>query len=261
MPPIGTTPTWALHGSKANLAKWIVSILPDNINTFIEPFAGRGNITYRLKTTPKKFVNKYILNDLYNYHWFKAIQNYTGDWSFLEPEITNEIYRKWRNSPDSIERDLMEPIANYQGNNWNMNSANNYSLGSRYGSPNFKSNLERKYKLTQNLLKNCETYGYNYKELFDHIKISSGDVVYFDPPYLSPYDEKRTYPNINHNEFLDFVFTLKCKVFISGYESELYFDRLKNCKCHVKERYSTAKQRQGTEGKEIKKVEYLWEVN
>jgi site-specific DNA-adenine methylase len=260
MPPISDTPSFSIHGSKSIISKYITSLFPNNINTFHDIFAGRLNITFRLKTTKNKFVEQYRANDLYNSHWMKSLKSYNGNWDFLENEITPSIFQKWRDSQPSIERDLMEAVAVYHGNYWErMNSANNYALNSRWGSLNFKSNWTKKYKLAHRLIQDVIITGYDWYEYFQHTEIKSNDVIYCDPPYLSDFDCSRTYPSISHEKFLDFVLTLNCKVFISGYWSELYMDKLNKWKVHKKTRYSTAKQRQGTEGKNIQKVEYIWE--
>ncbi len=65
------------------------------------------------------------------------------------------------------------------------------------------------------------------------------ELIYCDPPYLRETRKKRVklykyeYTDEQHIELLEVIKTLPCKVLISGYESELYRERLKGWYSHV----------------------------
>lgn len=261
MPPIGNCPTWSYHGSKATIAKWIVSHFPNDISHYYEPFAGRANVFFRLVTTPGYFVANTTLNDKYNAHWFRATISYNGDWGFIPAVVNQEVFEQWNNSPPSIERDLAEPIVCYHSNRYNMNSAASSDKGSLFYSENFAKNWLRKYLLTQKILKEqrVSVKDLDYKEFFDTHTFTEKDVVYLDPPYLAPYDEKRTYPNIEHIRLLDIIKTLPCRVYISNYSNPLYEKELSGWNLATKIRVSAAKGRQlGHAGGRTEKLECLW---
>ena len=263
MPPIGNCPTFSYHGSKAKEAKWLVSHFTKankRYHRYISTFAGRANDFFRLVTT-NPIADKYILNDKYNADWLIALRDYNGDWNFVDDYVDKNIFLKWRNSPDSIERTLAASYVCYHGNRYNISSANNYQLDSIYGSPNFKKNLIRKFRLAQDILRkfSVEISSMDYRDFLCEISPASNDILYFDPPYYGNYDQRKTYPTINHEEFCDIVIDIKGHKFISNYNNDIYSNKLSGWIVHSKERVSTAKQRQGTDGKNIVKTEILWE--
>lgn len=244
MPPIGNCPTFSYHGSKANIAKWLISLFPNNINTFYEVFAGRANITFRLLTTEEYLVNQIILNDKFNHDWLSVLKEYDGDYSFIPDVVNQQVFEKWRDSEPSIERTMIEPIVCYHSNRYNMNSAASSDIGSTFYSPNFAANWRKKLILAHNLLQRCKITNYDFIEFFHTFSFKSDDFIYLDPPYCSKYDEKRTYPNINHEKLLEIIQKLPCRVGISNYFNDLYANSLKNWNFFDKNRVSLAKGRQ-----------------
>ncbi len=264
MPPIGNCPTWSYHGSKATIARWIVSHIPQKIHFYVEPFAGRANVFFRLITTPGySITGGTLLNDKFNHEWYSSIIAYQGNWEFLPDVVNQSVFEKWRDHPQCVERTLIEPVVTYHSNRYNMNSAASSDVGSSFYSPNFAANWRKKYLLTQSLLRQHKPVitGLDYLEFFESIKdsLTPDCVIYCDPPYLAPYDEGRTYPNIQHIDLLDVVKTLPCKVLISNYENPLYLSQLANWRLEKKTRVSPAKGRQkGHAGGRTEKVECLW---
>lgn len=262
MPPIGKTPTWSYHGSKATISKWIIGYIPKNIRTYYEPFAGRANVYFRLVTTPEYSVTNSSLNDKFNADWYKAIFEYKGNWDFIPDIVNQDAFEKWKNSPDSIERTLIEPIVSYHSNRYNMNSAASSDIGSTFYSPNFAANWKKKYILTRDiLLKNKPAISaLDYPDFLGGLwELTPNDIIYLDPPYVAWYDEKRTYPNIDHTRLLSIIKTLPCKVLISNYYNELYAKNLSNWRLEIKDRVSAAKGRQlGHANGRTKVQECLW---
>lgn len=244
------------------ITKWVISHFPREINNYYEPFAGRGNILYRLLTTPGyKISGKIFINDLYTGKWFKTLQCYAGDWDFVPQIVNYEVYDYWKQKPESIERTLIEPIVCYQGNSWQIqgSSINDPNNKTQYYSPNYKVNWIRKLRMIQKLLQGVEISALDYREFLAKQSFGPSDFIYFDPPYNMIYDERKTYPNINHIEFLDIIKTLPCGLAISNYASDLYVHQLSDWRLETKIRVSTAKGRQrGHAGGRNNKVEHLW---
>ncbi len=70
-------------------------------------------------------------------------------------------------------------------------------------------------------------------------KFTGKELIYCDPPYVRETRRKKVklykyeYTIDNHIELLDVIKSLPCKVMISGYESELYKESLKDWHSHV----------------------------
>ena len=56
-------PTFKMLGSKARTATWLMNFFPKDVNSYFEPFTGRGNVYYRWRYSGGN-ANNYYLNDL-----------------------------------------------------------------------------------------------------------------------------------------------------------------------------------------------------
>jgi site-specific DNA-adenine methylase len=60
-------------GGKSRLARTIVSFLPVRGRTFVEPFAGKGNVFWTAASQGLKF-REWWLNDIATSRFFKAVK-------------------------------------------------------------------------------------------------------------------------------------------------------------------------------------------
>ena len=79
-------------GGKARLAKQIISFLPPEGRTYIEPFAGRGNLFWAAVEAGLKF-QRWWLNDLNTAPFFEAIQT-LGDKIEVPPRSRKEFEKQ-----------------------------------------------------------------------------------------------------------------------------------------------------------------------
>lgn len=235
-----------MHGSKARIAKFVVDKFPDNIDNYYEPFCGRGNIFFRYINSNKyrEGSNNY-LNDKFMSHFLASIQRYDGDFSFIpDDEISREVYDKYCNSPDSLERNIAEAVLAYNGNifgagaNITVNSKNKHSKAhtvQRLIAAKFALDISRPV-ITR----------LDFVDFLATIPQNETSFVYLDPPYL---DTTTFYSNINHNELITTLNDAKYKWAISGYDSVLYATTLKFLNRFEVVRASTAKCNAGASGR------------
>ena len=265
MPPIGKCPTFSYHGSKCTIAKWIIDQIPKNksYDYFIDLFGGRGNVTFRLLTTPGFIFNHFIINDPYTSEWFNTLIKYNGNFDFVPDIVNYDVYDTWKNAEPSVERILIEPIVCYHGNRFNIQGSaiNDPENTTQYYSTNYKKNWTRKLQLAQSLLRNnkVKITNLDWKNALETLPISPQTFIYCDPPYFEKYNEKKTYPSINHDEFLDIISKTPAICAVSNYYNELYDSKLVGWLKNSKTRVSLSKGRQlGHANGRTEKIEYLW---
>lgn len=211
------TPTFKMHGSKARIAKWVVSHFP-SFERLIEPFAGRGNIFFR--ACEELSFKGALLNDLNMWPFLEALRDYSGDWSFIDDGVIDKsVWNKWKDSPPSHERALAESYVARFGSSYETGPA---LAGGESKNGHSKRNTILRMKRAQELLreKQVQITRLDWEDFLSSLKISSEDLVYLDPPYDVP--QSTHYKNIDHDRFLEVVKKLPSSVFVSGYTSPRY---------------------------------------
>jgi site-specific DNA-adenine methylase len=90
---MGKAPTIAFPGGKARLAQEIVALLPQHGRTYIEPFAGRGNLYWSAVSAGLKY-EKWWLNDIATIPFFRAIKEIGH--AIQVPEHNRDEYERQR---------------------------------------------------------------------------------------------------------------------------------------------------------------------
>jgi len=202
-------------GSKYRIWKQLCSQFPIYGQKYLELFAGRGNIFFNFQ--PIAVYNHYQLNDKYTGKFFQALKEV--DLALLPDRyfLDNGSFELWRqkasiNDPMAL---VLEPFVTFQGVGYQ------FGVGTIY-----KKQYDRVIQLLRIIKKQIQnvqvtTTDYVY---VDVANLTFNDFVYCDPPYLGCKD--RVFPNIDHNEFLQFIKSTKARWAISGYDSELYLQEL-----------------------------------
>jgi len=205
-----------IPGGKFRIWKEICKYFPLIGNTYIELFAGRGNIFFNFKQIAD--YGRWIINDKFNGRFFKAIK--IVNIADLPREVTDATFEEWKiksllNDPVAL---ILEPVITFKGKGYDAGCGVN-SSHSRYNYEIFKKKLIRmQYLLNDVTILQGDWIDVDIKSLlFD-------DFIYCDPPYL--HTESVGYPNINHEELILKIFECKCQWAISGYETELYLQLL-----------------------------------
>lgn len=249
-------PTFKMHGSKARTAAWISDFIPQKFNRWIEPFAGRGNVLFRVASSGHEF-SQAVLNDL-NTHAFLTALRDQESFEFVDPPpIDKSLWIKWRDAPPSPERCLAESYVARFGSSYSM-GPNTAGAGSKNG--HSRENTIRRMKAAQEILRNksASITALDYSVALRALDLREDDVVYMDPPY----DVKQTvhYAGIDHDEFLDLASDLPCWVFISGYSTPRYEAWLSTWGRAVRPRASVGKgvASTGKSGSKPRVEEVLW---
>ena len=210
-------------GDKFKLIEEIRAYFPNNINKFIEPFAGGGSVFLNIQA------KEYLLNDIdknvYLLHKFlikqscnsskflSNVENLIDDYklskSFKEDIVPESLKVQWKktfyakfNKPgfeklrtdfnnDKKKSILKLYILLIYGFNrmLRFNSENKYNLP--VGNVDFNSNvlnaLNEYFMLVDS--KNINWYNLDYKKFLASIKINKNDFIYLDPPYLITFSE------------------------------------------------------------------------
>ncbi len=180
-------------GGKKKIAKQIINLFPNNINTFIDLFAGGCNIGINVKA------QKIILNDnlIYLIELYKSLRNNSLDntLSYIEKRITEldlslvnkEGYIKLREYYNKDKNPLDLLVLIFYSFNHQIRFNNNHQFNNPFGkdrscfNSSIKKNLERFVNQLQIL--NIEFSNITFDN-FELSNISTKDFVYCDPPYL-----------------------------------------------------------------------------
>ena len=180
-------------GGKYKLLNDIIPLFPDNINTFVDLFAGGLNVGINVNA------NKIIVNDQINYlidlyKYFnnnttdEIIKNIEGIISEYNLSLTNaEGYNKLRNDyNESPSDDKLFVLVCYAFNH-QIRFNNSHKFNTPFGKERSSYNI----KIKENLIEFCDKLHSKefifYNEDFNSLNLNElkcNDFVYCDPPYL-----------------------------------------------------------------------------
>jgi site-specific DNA-adenine methylase len=249
-------PTFKMHGSKARTAAWISGFIPHKFGRWIEPFAGRGNVLFRIASSGHEF-QQALLNDMNTAPFLTALRDQES-FEFVDaPPIDKALWMRWRDSEPSPDRALAESYVARFGSSYSM-GPNTAGAGSKNG--HSRENTIRRMTAAQEILRRTDARitAHDYSVALRALDLREDDVVYMDPPY----DVKQTvhYSGIDHDEFLDLASDLPCWVFISGYSTPRYEAFLSTWGRAARPRASVGKgaSSTGKTGAKPKVEEILW---
>jgi len=182
-------------GGKFKLLPQLLELFPENINIFVDLFAGGGNVSVNVEA------NKVIYNDLL---WqvpemlseFKAvgvenslkrIDKYIKDYTLTKDNKEGYLQlRELYNSSNPMDPIMLYTLICYSFNNQiRFNKNNEYNMPFGKDRSSFNPALRDKFKLFINRLQDIDIEFYSKD--FREIKVGglgSKDLVYCDPPYL-----------------------------------------------------------------------------
>ncbi len=208
-------------GNKTKYLKHILPYLPENFNTYIEPFIGSGSLFLTIK--PKKWIINDLNKDLINV-WINIKNNpdiiiqlfklFEKDFIHLSKRDQIDYCRKITYEIENIEYDVIRAslymlmkYCVYMGNLFINNKLYFKGLDLNISTYNRYFFFEEKnYDNLNNVSKflnsgNGKIFNKDYKEILKNAKYD--DFVFLDPPYIEDYDYDLKYNNNeNLNEFL-----------------------------------------------------------
>lgn len=257
------------YGGKWRVTPWILQHMPPH-RAYVEPFGGVASV---LLCKPPAFTEVY--NDLNRYvvSLFRVLRTphlcaELVDRVELTPYSREEYEQAWytKDSPDDSIVDIAWKfiVFAYQGTGATSTSDRTSLSGWEnriYSAGRLSCNKDRGRtwagypKRLVEAAHRLRSVAVEHRDAFDIIKNYAGTpesdtLFYLDPPYL----DVKGYPNTpftreHHERLIDTVTALDCMVMLSGYDSPLYQDRLKDWT--VYRRASTALNNKDT-------IECLW---
>ncbi len=200
-------------GGKYKILQQILPLFPNNINTFIDLFAGGCNVGINAKA------DNVIFNDNLTFliDFFKIIQKQELDITIKHIEnrikdfnlsLTNEIaYKNFRDFYNKTKNPLDLFVLIAYSFNHQIRFNNNHQFNNPFGKNRSSFNVKMRYNLEKFIIKlktiNAEFSNENF-ENFNFENLTTNDFVYADPPYLittgTYNDGKRGFTGWNKNE-------------------------------------------------------------
>ena len=222
-------------GAKIKLADWIISNIPPH-SVYLEPFFGSGAVFFNKAKSEIETIND-LNDDVYNY--FKVLRDYPEELIealSLTPYSRKEYIEAYLSdgNDNCIEKARKFAVRCFMG----FGASNCYKNGFRSSQchkspdvPKLWSKLPETLVLASKRLLQAQIENLDYKELLN--RYNTRDVfIYLDPPYVPDMRKNYIYKNEfklqDHEELLGLIIKHPAKIMISGYDSPLYNDVLKN---------------------------------
>lgn len=227
-------------GSKWNIARQLINMIPPH-HSYVEPFFGSGAVLFNKPVSDIETVND-LDSDVTNL--FRCIQIDSERLARLvmTTPFSREEYDKQFEVPegaiciDSFERAVGFLIKCWQGHGFRTNGykvgwkndvvgrERAYALWNWYRLPEWIIDIAERIRMVQ--IENRPAL--EVIKRFNH----DGVFMYIDPPYLlgtrAGKQYKHEMTDADHEEMLKDLLQSKAKIMISGYESDMYSDYLKD---------------------------------
>lgn len=212
------TPFFTYQGSKASIRKWILPFMPGTGSTYLEPFAGRGNMFFLAKQNLD--FKTWILNDIGTCHFLSAVASQDARW--FPETMTWELFKEYKDRWEADRTDaralLIEPGIAHLGH-YRSGWMGKYTRTRKWD----KAAYTERIQAAQAMLADAMLFGFDWA---DALKVvgQPDDFVYLDPPYLDT--EHRYYNDIDHVAFLAALKGLTPRWLLSHTDHPLYREHL-----------------------------------
>lgn len=177
-------------GGKKDEIKQFVDMIPDDINTYVEPFLGGGAVFFNLE--PKKAVVSDVHTELVDF--YRALKDGKGEdiYSFMKehPNEESEYYKVRDNMEietplDNAKRFFYLRKTCFRGMlRYNKSGKFNIPFG-RYKTYNFEELKDEKY---HKVFENTEILNESFESVFERCN-DPKDFIFLDPPYDSEFTD------------------------------------------------------------------------
>lgn len=233
-------------GSKWSLAEWIISHFPDNYEkmVYVEPFIGSGAVFFKKNPGAVETIND-LDSDIVNL--FYVLREYPEELIrglSLTPYSREEYDKSFAPCEDPVEKARRYMVKTTQaigaklgGSKCGWRNHKQSKVGGtacKWGNitTNVWAAAERLKGDTTHLVQIEHTDALDLIERYNN----SETLMYLDPPYMQSSRKNTRYylhemSEDEHNRMLDIILESKAKIILSGYESPLYSERLKDWRC------------------------------
>lgn len=222
-------------GSKWSMASWIISHFPDH-HSYLEPFFGSGAILFNKTRSHIETVNDLDGNVINLFEWIKNDPEKLAREIYYTPYARQVYEQTYGQEPeDSLGRAVNFYIRLNMGHGFR-------TTGEKVGWKNDVQGRERAYaaqdwmhlpeKIYQaaERLRGVQIENLPAVDLIQRFNYSNV-LIYADPPYVLSTRHGKQYrcemDDRAHEELLDMLLAHKGPVLISGYDNDLYNDRLR----------------------------------
>lgn len=211
--------SFAYPGGKARLARRICALLPQSGHRFVDPFGGRGNVTWAVMQLLN--YEQFWLNDIERFPFYAALSQ---SWLLaIHPKRDGATYRKKKAEAQDRKRGwkahamLHEPFLTYSGSTYDVAGPSS----EKGGGARLKG-FTRNVRMAQKLIE------HNKPRLtrLDYLKVldecGKDDVVFLDPPYLGADVRAYTDKSLDHATMVKRLLKADFRWMLTEYEHPLY---------------------------------------
>jgi site-specific DNA-adenine methylase len=207
-------------GGKARLAKQIISFLPPEGRTYVEPFAGRGNLFWAAVEGGLKF-QRWWLNDLNTAPFFEAIQT-LGDKIEVPPRSRKEFEKQREQfkfgDPTAV---LLSPHLSFSGGLYESGCKGGSGCGDDDGgvsSKGYQQTLRECHKILARMRPKITALDW---EKLGLEKLTEDDVVMLDAPYPNARVKAYSDVSVDYEKLVDVLLKARFKWLFCGYPHPL----------------------------------------
>jgi site-specific DNA-adenine methylase len=206
------SPTIAYPGGKGRLAQEIIALLPKHGRTYIEPFAGRGNLFWSAASAGLKY-ERWWLNDIATMPFFRAIKEIGH---VVEvPEHNRAEYERQREASkrgDPVAA-LLEPLLTFGGGGYFCSGFRGDHRGGA-SSPAYQRTLRECHRIMKETKPRLSALDWQEMKLKE---LGPEDTVVLDPPY--PTTDVRSYSGatVDYEQLVDTLLQAKFRWLLCGY--------------------------------------------
>ena len=211
-------PTIAYPGGKGRLAQTIISFLPKQGRTYVEPFCGRGNIYWSAVSAGLKF-ERWWLNDLATIPFFRAVQR-AGHTIKVPVRCRAEFERqKQAHVSGDLTAVLLEPFLTFNGGGYSAGckgrehvTANDHGGGA--GAAGYQRIIRECHQIMRKTRPRLTSFDWRNMGIES---LREDDVVVLDPPYPNASVGPYTDATVNYEELVDTLLRARFKWILCGY--------------------------------------------
>jgi DNA adenine methylase len=254
-------------GSKNKIALQLCTELPPH-NCWVEAFCGSAALTLRKKPAPIEIIND-IDSEITNL--FTQLRNNHSELCCqieLTPYAEEELINARRPYDDlsDLERarrflvqSMMAINGVFGSERGGFSYSDSYTRNGHEARVNRWNNLPERLNQVVKRLKTIRIENKDARKIIKRYVKRPATLIYLDPPYFANrtngYSKDANDENF-HSELLDIANVAKCMIFISGYENDLYSQKLTAEKGWEKKTIETATK--GSKGKSYSRTEVVW---